>query len=145
MKTTIERTITLESTECCNCGVTFAMPEYLLKRLRETEAWFYCPNGHQQHFTESEATRLKEELTKEREKAERLKKANVEAWQYADEVREERDKVKRQLSTTRGVLTKTKKRIANGVCPCCHRHFANLEKHMGTKHPQYDQSEESQP
>lgn len=46
---------------------------------------------------------------------------------------------RRAHAATKGQLTKTKKRIANGVCPCCNRSFANLERHMAGQHPDYPQ------
>lgn len=30
-----------------------------------------------------------------------------------------------------------KNRVANGVCPCCNRHFENLERHMKGQHPDF--------
>lgn len=30
-----------------------------------------------------------------------------------------------------------KKRVGNGVCPCCNRTFENLSRHMSCKHPEY--------
>jgi hypothetical protein len=30
-----------------------------------------------------------------------------------------------------------KKRAVAGVCPCCNRHFRELERHMASKHPKY--------
>lgn len=38
---------------------------------------------------------------------------------------------------TKGVVTRTRNRIANGVCPCCDRSFTNLQRHMASKHPDY--------
>jgi hypothetical protein len=40
-------------------------------------------------------------------------------------------------------VTKLKQRVANGVCPCCHRSFVNLHRHMAGQHPDYtkEQSE----
>lgn len=29
-----------------------------------------------------------------------------------------------------------KKRVQGGACPCCNRHFVQLERHMATKHPE---------
>lgn len=50
----------------------------------------------------------------------------------------------RSHSTTRGHLTRERKkkeqletRAANGVCPCCHRTFKQLARHMKTKHPDF--------
>lgn len=51
----------------------------------------------------------------------------------------ERESVKAQ--STR--LRKVKDRVKNGVCPCCNRTFVNLQRHMHTKHPSYDDSHES--
>lgn len=38
-----------------------------------------------------------------------------------------------------GALAKTKKRAAKGVCPVagCKRHFADVERHIASKHPDY--------
>lgn len=36
--------------ECCNCGIPFGLTEDHQKRLRQTHEWFYCPNGHHQHY-----------------------------------------------------------------------------------------------
>jgi chemotaxis response regulator CheB len=43
----------------------------------------------------------------------------------------------REHSATRAQLTKTKKRVANGVCPCCNRTFKQLARHMKAKHPEF--------
>ena len=43
--------------ECCKCGVPFGITQDHETKLRRTHAWFYCPNGHAQHYlgkTESE-------------------------------------------------------------------------------------------
>jgi len=44
---------------------------------------------------------------------------------------------KRQKAAAKGQLTKTKRRVANGVCPCCNRTFADLSAHMHGQHPEY--------
>lgn len=47
---------------CCDkkCGVAFGLPEHIYNQARnEPSRWFQCPNGHEQHYTESEAERLK--------------------------------------------------------------------------------------
>lgn len=36
---------------CCSCGVEFCMPTHLYEQRVKDHGWFYCPNGHQQHFT----------------------------------------------------------------------------------------------
>ena len=37
----------------------------------------------------------------------------------------------------KGQVTRIKKRVANGVCPCCNRTFKDLAAHMSTQHPDY--------
>jgi hypothetical protein len=34
----------------------------------------------------------------------------------------------------RGAKTKLQKRALLGICPCCHRHFGNVKRHMRSKH-----------
>lgn len=120
--------------ECCVCGVRFAWPEDLReKKLTErqdpTRNGFFCPNGHSQHFSgKPEADLLRERLQVEKE--------NAAFW------RTESQRVARQAAAARGVTTKLKRRIANGVCPCCKRSFANVARHMASQHPEYPEAAE---
>ena len=43
----------------------------------------------------------------------------------------------RRRAAAKGQLTKVKKRVGNGVCPCCTRSFTDLARHMESKHPAY--------
>lgn len=124
-------TINLVTEDCCHCGVTFAMPVSFNKQRREDGDWFFCPAGHKQHYTETEA----EIERKKREQAER-RLASEQEWsrRMQNDLAAER----KSHATTKGQLTKTRKRVQGGVCPIdgCHRHFVNLERHMATKHPE---------
>jgi len=40
----------------------------------------------------------------------------------------------------KAAAARLQKRVANGVCPCCTRSFANLRRHMETTHPEYKAS-----
>lgn len=92
-------------------------------RLRDHKG-FWCPNGHRQHFVgETEAETLKKLLEAERSRS--------------DLFIRQRDAERRSKSAIKGQLTKTKNRIAKGVCPCCNRQFQDLHQHMETKHPDY--------
>jgi hypothetical protein len=42
-------------------------------------------------------------------------------------------------------MTKLRKRVANGVCPCCKRKFSNVVLHMRQEHPEYPASEKAKP
>lgn len=106
------------------------MPESWNEHYRKTHDWFYCPAGHQQHYTgETEAERLKRQVAQLQTTIERK-----EAYEQTlrNEVREQRLK----CAAVRGVVTKIKRRIYAGVCPCCNRTFQNLARHMHTQHPE---------
>jgi hypothetical protein len=114
----------------CWCGMRHAVPEELRShQLRQHNdgrevTGIYCPLGHS-HVPagEGEAERLRKQL----EAARRSREATRELLEHEQ----------RSHAATRGHLTRTKKRVAHGVCPCCNRSFANVERHMNTKHPDY--------
>lgn len=108
-------------TQCYKCGTDFGLDEQLHKRFYDKGDSFYCPNGHSQAYCKSEVDRLKEELIKEKDRGS--------SW-YRRYLEEEKSK-----NAYKGQVTKIKNRISNGVCPCCKRHFTNLERHMKSKHP----------
>ena len=108
---------TLETVTCITCGVEYAMPADLLAQYRKEHTSYHCPNGHQQYFTgETEAEKLRKELSKEKERARWAEEAN------------------KKITAK---LKKTEKRISKGVCPCCNRSFINLQRHMACKHKEY--------
>lgn len=127
---TIQVEINLVAISCGACGLPFGLPDYYLKKLQETGKSFNCPNGCSIGYNNNEVDRLKKELAK-------VEKTKTIYKQWFDDEVDRRKSVERSLSATKGVLTKAKKRIANGVCPCCHRHFTNVERHMNSKHPDY--------
>ena len=111
----------------CTCGINFAIPDALHTQMLEHRGpngkSCYCPLGHSWHFigkTEAQLERERREQTERRLKATRDLLAAEE----------------RSHSATKGQLTKTKKRVANGVCPHCNRTFTNVQRHMRSKHPE---------
>lgn len=124
--------VQIEPVSCCNCGTVFGINDGQLRSLRRSGDWFYCPNGHQQRFTETDADRL-------RKKLELTEQARERARIWAQSVQDQYDAERKSHAATKGQLTKTRKRIAAGVCPCCRRTFANLGRHMTGKHPDYAQ------
>lgn len=122
---------------CCHkgCGLTFAVPKTWEDKRREDHTWWYCPNGHQQHFsgkTEAEKLQLERDRLAQRI-AERDDEIRAE--------RERRESVERSLTATRGVITRIKNRVGKGVCPCCNRTFSDLQRHMHTQHPTYSKEQ----
>lgn len=114
---------TLESTYCAACGVVFAAPECLLRQRREEGGSFFCPNGHSLRYTKSEVQKLRD----------RLDRAEARVQFQSDQ----REAAERSAAAQRGANTKLRKRIAAGVCPCCHRSFSNLQRHMSGQHADY--------
>ena len=123
MTKTYTETITLQEATCVSCGIIFAVPEHWLNNKRKSGESFYCPNGHSLSFGKGTDTILREQMQSEKKRYERLEAQLTNA----------RD----QLQATQQELEKHKKRTANGVCPCCNRSFAQLHRHMKTKHPDY--------
>jgi DNA-binding XRE family transcriptional regulator len=113
--------VTLETTVCYKCACLFAWPAELRKRRLDDRNSFWCPNGHEQHFTgKSEAEKLRDEVQRQKQmrEAEEARRRRIEA---------ERDQVSRAHHRMR-------ERVMNGVCPCCNRTFQNLMRHMKTEH-----------
>lgn len=125
-------TVPLVRETCCTCGVVFAFPRRLYEHLREDPSkWFYCPNGHQQHYTGETKAERERRL---RERAERALKIEHDAL-VAE--RSRHDQTRASLRAQKGVNTRIKNRIKNGVCPCCNRTFQNLARHMANQHPDF--------
>lgn len=115
---------------CYKCGIPFGVPAYFKEKRLQDKNSFFCPNGHSQAYVESESDRLRKQLDKE--------KANTEYHrQVAETRRQQRDHAQHQARTLKGVVTKIKKRVGNGVCPCCKRTFQSLGRHIKMKHPEY--------
>lgn len=130
MSAVLELKIALTSTTCPACGVEYAMPSHLLAEKRRNKGTVYCPNGHTGSWSETEEDRLRKQVERlEREKKWAEERANANA---ADA-----ERTRNRLIATKGALTKAKKSVGNGVCPCCNRTFKSLAAHMKTKHPDY--------
>jgi hypothetical protein len=127
---TIVRQTVLETVTCYSCGVLFAMPDNLMRRLRDTGADFWCPSGHGQKFTRTTAQKLEEERVARLQERER--------WQTrVKAAQDQADATERSNRALRGVNTRMKRRVAAGVCPCCRRTFQDLARHMTGQHPTF--------
>ncbi|KKM87224.1 hypothetical protein LCGC14_1271120 [marine sediment metagenome] len=128
MNTTFTHTGTYVVETCYKCGIHFGMPQYFYKQVREDMSkTFYCPNGHGQVYMISEATRLRRQLDAERDENNGL--------------RYRIDHANRSRAALKGQVTKIKRRVAKGICPCCRRNFANLKRHMEGQHPDWSEEE----
>ncbi|WP_248582574.1 hypothetical protein [Nocardioides sp. InS609-2] len=135
----VTRTVYIESKihiiECADCSIDFGIGDDFMKRRRADHQSFYCPNGHSLSYkgpsdAEKRATRAERELEAARSLAQREsgRRQRAEADARTSDYR---------ARAAKGQLTKTKKRIAAGVCPCCQRTFQNLSSHMAGQHPGY--------
>ena len=124
MNATFTRTGTYVVVTCWKCGISYGLPQHFHDQARQdTDKTFYCPNGHGQCFTISEATRLRRELDIGRRKN--------------NDLRYRLDHANRSRAALRGQVTKIKRRVGNGVCPCCQRSFQDLKRHMEGQHPNW--------
>lgn len=120
MEQVIVRTSLVTHT-CLTCGIQYAIPADYDEELKLNHRTFYCPRGHTQYYpSETEEERLRKALLQEQKKRR--------------EYQEEYTKLNRQLNGALGQLSKVKERINAGICPYCRRHFANLERHIQSKH-----------
>jgi hypothetical protein len=115
---------------CGVCGVIHFMPQVLEDECRmegSKKAWT-CPSGHERVYRDSDADKLRRERD--------LMKQQL--AQKDDEIasrKREKEQEERQAAAAKGQVTRLKNRAKAGMCPCCNRHFVNLERHMNTKHP----------
>jgi len=111
--------VILEEVTCCVCGITFAVPRGMGRR--EDHKDFFCPNGHSLHFPEkTEAERLERQLAQ-------LRLDHNQALY-------EKGRLEVTLMDKAKELKNLKKRAKAGTCLFCHRHFANVQRHMDSKH-----------
>lgn len=122
---------------CWHCKMLYAIPESLnVSALAYPGAsdggwWICCPLGHTWGYTGKSVER---QLKEEQDRSARL---------AAD-----RDQAEAHARAMKGVATRRKneldrvnKRVAAGVCPCCHRTFKQLARHMKAKHPGFPERE----
>ena len=117
--------------QCGTCGVWFAMPRVIYETAYQEGGFWSCPNGHKRGWEKGQTPNRFDELRQERD---RLKQRMA---QKDDEI----DGLQKSVSAHKGQITKLRKRAAAGVCPCCNRSFANLARHMKTKHPDFGGAE----
>jgi hypothetical protein len=115
-------TRSLTEVECCECGLVFGVPANWDSARRETGKGFFCPNGHSLTY--------KGEIDRLRKKVQQLEATTT-------HLRDQVQATERSRAAVQGVLTKERKRTANGVCPCCKRSFQNVHRHIANQHPNF--------
>ena len=133
---TLNFTETLTIKCCPVCSVRYAAPETMFNRIHESGGQWYCPNGHCLVFNETKVQKLTKQLESEK-RASEYKDQRIQSLNTSLSATENR------LRAANAAKTRLKNRVQNGVCPCCTRHFDNLEAHMQTMHP--DQAKNTTP
>lgn len=107
------------------CGHTIILTPEHYNACKETgRAWFCTICGCRRVFVgKTTVDELRGQLAaaKQREETEKTMRRNLEA----------------ALNKEQASKARLKKRVKNGVCPCCTRSFTNLRRHISTKHPDY--------
>lgn len=102
------------------CGQPFAFAKATIRQKRFSNTQWFCPHCG--------AVRV---FTGKSEEQKRIEKLQHEHKRMQQEVIRERDRAQRVSNQ----YSRMRKRIQNGVCPCCNRTFQNLARHMATQHP----------
>lgn len=120
---------------CLTCKTPIWMEQSAYDTYVQTCASFYCIHGHQQCFVrgKSEAQKLRDGLERERRRRQSAEQ-NVEYESQMKRLAE------RSTRAYKDQATKLRNRAKAGICPCCQRHFTQLERHMATKHPGFQTS-----
>lgn len=127
----IKYTTQLQTTTCGVCQIPFAIPADMLHRAHEDKnVYFHCPNGHNLHYAEDENDRLRLQL----EQTQSMRKNLSAALTHEQD---QRRSAERSAAAFKGQVTRLRKRIGKGVCPCCHRSFKQVTAHMERMHPGY--------
>jgi hypothetical protein len=122
----------------CWCSIHFVIPKSLYNYYQRKNAKahgsyeLHCPVGHTMIPAKANAATdaLKRQLA-DKERQLQWERERATAQRARADRAEHRDRARK------GVVTKLKKRIANGVCPCCHRTFTNVARHMKGQHPDW--------
>lgn len=128
MKVTLKG-IEFEVCECITCGIPYVVPQVVIDKQREVGGFHTCHAGHSQGWRESDSERAKRREAREAIRRDRDRLQQLVA-QKDDEIRDAR----RQTKTATAKIKRLAERAKAGICPCCTRHFTNLERHMASKH-----------
>lgn len=128
--TQIEVTTTLATVNCGVCGGVYAINERYREQCAQKGKSWRCPYCEcAWGYSVGENARLKKEVEALKQKTAEVERQRAAAVAEAEHFRRSRDIIQ-------GKFNHEKKRVRNGVCPCCRRSFTNLRRHMATKHPE---------
>lgn len=119
--------------DCGECGGSYAISEPYREKKQETGGFWTCPYckcgwGYSEDKTD---------LAKAKEAQRKAEQSRDYAWQAAREEREKHGHTERRRRAEKAAKTRLKNRVGKGVCPCCNRHFVNLQRHIEGQHPEF--------
>lgn len=114
----------------CWCGIRHAIPSALSRQAVDNRMEVYCPLGHTWVKKKTRAQELESKLARQRAMHDQTTAC----------LRDKAEAYKNSARAQKAAKTRIKNRVANGVCPCCNRHFKNLHAHMKNQHPDYTKS-----
>ena len=129
MTKTLKLTVTFTEVACGECGGIYALAARYYEQQRVNGGFWNCPYCRCRWGFSKKASELE------------LAKADAK-WQssmLANE-RARHDQTRASLVGHKAAKTRLKNRIARGICPCCKRHFTNLQRHMDCKHPEFNEA-----
>jgi hypothetical protein len=130
------RTIVIMHESCGVCGVDFGIEQAQRNALMSSGKAFYCPNGCKVAY-EGDIDELKRKLNQQIAAHDQTRARLADERRRYEAACKRAETAKRSRAAMKGQLTKIKKRIVNGVCPCCNRYFKQLDAHMKRMHPGY--------
>lgn len=131
MSQTFIATTTLTTINCGCCGGTYAISEKYRHNKEEQGGFWHCPYCQTDWgYAESENQKLRRELLQKDKKIAAAVAAH-------DQTKSELEHTERRRRAEKANATKLRKRIQGGVCPCCEKHFEDLQQHVQTEHPEF--------
>lgn len=121
--------------DCITCGILYTVPERMWNEQRKFGGYHHCPNGHRQGWSKTES-----ENAKIRRERDRLTQQLAERDDAIAREQSRRKIAERSSAAYKGQVTKLRKRAKAGMCPCCNRHFNNVDRHMKSQHPDFEAS-----
>lgn len=118
--TTLAYTGALVITSCW-CGIGMAVPQGLFNEAHRIRKVVWCPLGHTFSWGEGEVSDLKRQLKRAEDQA------------FAERARA--DGAEASLRTTKGHVTRLRKRALDGECPLCGQHLRDVARHVRRVHP----------
>lgn len=119
------------------CGVHFAVDENVVRNKRARGETLFCPNGHRLSLGKSDRQLHEEELAEKQRQIENLSKRMEWEQQETKQQRERALRAENRTRSVRGHVTRLRKRLSEGKCPCCEQEFPDMAAHIAEKHPRY--------